>query len=519
MDKNYLQKVLRIESKLPAFLPEKYKEFLCGNKNKDCSFLHPSNENWESMVSKFLNEWHPLANHLFPIEYLGEGIFACLNLINNDLEHRVHSWDISMDLAEQSFIKLSDNWLEYKEKRENGEFNPLEYVLIKSKQKQLVSKNIFRKSLNNFNAMQNYFHSHYQSNNQENLFEHHAINANLKITDWKPERFAVQDILLGVMAYRFNAIENTIDVIGFTTRDHTNFARGSATAALMVGLLSELTSKNAESIRFIKEPIDNINYQIRNTDLLIPYEIILMCRIYGNSTIPTMSFINREMAEKLYIELSPFTKDVRKQLQSSNKSVLYACLNVNRQIWSSIEIALLFEWCPDVQLIMKGDIDIGESLRFFSLISHARAAALVGYGLKLINSKAEIEEDINPSYVLLNSDFIFAYSVYVSAPFSTEWQIINGPDCGFLTIEGNKKIIFVGISDIENNEDIIKWAEEFKKEINKLYSDIVIIGIIPDKTISMDTNFPINLICSDEDSLSLDLSIHKRLLKSRRIHE
>lgn len=511
----------RVEQKLPYRLPEAYREFLCA------PVLEPSrtgfnpmtlaDPNWETAVEAFLREWHPLNGYLFPIEHCGEGIFACIHLGPERVP--VIAWDLAADLGEQPFPMLAASWEEYRRAREEGQLEPLAAFHPRARAQRVLAAQEIERNLACFDRMVEVFCQNYTRTHRGRSFEHHADNAVLKDEDWKPERLAVQDNLLGVMAYRYNPRLNIVEVAGFTTRDHTNFTRGSATAGLLTGLLCEWASKGAEAIQFLSGPPDEKSTRPRPKLHRMPYEVALVGWILGAGVTSDQERLEMRQAEKMLVELTPFPTAVRRRVEARLSPGLgCACLNVHRQIWSPLEVALLAEWCPDAAVLLSGTIGPGEQVRFARLLYHARAAALVGFGQQVLEVEAEAQGLPTPLGELLTDDPRLSYSAVFRPTFPTQWRraVRDGGDA--VQVEAGRPLILVGIPAREPPKAMDGRGQAFQALIAELFPEgATILGIVPDRMNKAPESFPFALIAADVDSVMLDVEAQGRFLQSRRI--
>ncbi len=500
---------------LPVALPEDYRRFLetAAPVPATASFrpLAPADADWQTVVAGFLREWHPLGGRLFPVEHLGEGIFACLLLGRPDGGISVVSWDIAADLGEQPFPELAASWAEYRDRRETGE-DPLPWLLLQGRRRVALAARELQESLDRFDRAVQSFHHQYATRHAGQVFEHHAQNARLRDRDWKPERFAVQDHLLGVMAYRFNAQDNAVDTVGFATRDHTHFARGSATAGLTLGLLCEWAVRGADTLRFL--PTTG-----RTDDPLLPVprEIVLLGRLLGADLRFDRREITAAQAAVMLQGLTPFPAAIRRALGDRlRQGAERACLAVHRELWSPWAAALLIAWCPQAAELFGGAVDPGEQVRYRALLYHARAAALASFGVEKLLATAETANQPTPQPKLLLGSSALAYSVGCQPAFATTWRRAGG---GEFEVAAGQPLVLTGIPDPAALTPLATrtWLAELRACAPRREPPPLILGIVPDRSVDPSGTSDLTVVAANQDRDALDEDLRNRLLKSRRI--
>lgn len=516
---NEIERILKY---LPNPIPESYIDFLEDSTLNPTTLLHPSQVNWEKIIRAFQREWQPLNNYLFPVEHLYNGVFACLHLRETGKNMPIVAWDMMADLGEQPFLYLAKNWDEYRKNNNDDEQNfKSELTLTFEMQKKHFDSEL-KRSLSDFDKMVNVFQREYsqKSKNDGMTFEHHEVmHAPIRSEDWKPERLAVEDILIGVMAYRFNRRENSIDVAGLATRDHTNFPRGSATKSLLTGLLCEWASKTAETIRFFH----NVPENLKNTKLwtqYLPYEVALLGWILGVDLDKRDVCLKPKQIERLFTEITELPSATRERLIRKKTGSARVCLNIHRQIWSSLEVSLLEEWCPNAELIFSGEVDVGEQVRFLTLLLHARKAVLAGYAQRILQAQAEEGEHEDPEYEMINDNANFAYGFYIQPKFATEWVIRESGGLNKKKIAKDTSIIIIPFPDNSDKNYLERWRQQCVDQIKKWFAKHwQIIAIIPDKNDPELFFEDIMLVPADKDLLAIDMDILDRMNKSKRIHK
>lgn len=305
-----------LETLLAAPLPEDYRAFLLednptpsqGSSANGFMPLHlqpfEAPYHFARVLRPFLREWDPLGGVLVPVEYLGEGLFACLHLCSpwSPTKPPVVLWEASADLAEQTLLPLAPDWLTYRRSRGEG-IDPLAEAAAFRRSRKRLAEREFSQAIAGFNLFSEWFHQKYGQANEGKDFEHHLLNHLPRYDEWRPERFCVHDHLLGVMGYCVNRLAGRIEVTGLATRDHTNYARGSASRALLLGLLCVWSISQIEDLLwFCPFTQDLFNGSI------VPEEQVRMALLLEHARMAMMA----GMAEQM----------IRTQAEKEEKSVI-----------------------------------------------------------------------------------------------------------------------------------------------------------------------------------------------------
>ena len=345
-------------------------------------------------VAAFQKEWEPLGAGLIPIEYLEKGVFACEHQSNPNTVKPIVLWDVTTDLAEQAIIEAAENLTAYETLRQEAE-NPAEESLFDRRRRKGKAEAELMKAIEMFNRFAESFHEGYQANpatagageaddNGVSAFEHDKLNRLPRYDAWKPERFCVHDHLMGVMGYRFNRMIGRLEVTGYATRDHTNYARGSATRALLLCLLCEWAKQSAHlGIVFVDDW-----RQSEPDPVAIPYEISVYGRVLGVDIQPDAKELPYLVCKALFLKLTPFSPQARSALEKTDLSIK-ACLMAHKGIWSIPQIEDLVKYCPVAQELFEGGIQPEEQIRMAIAMEHARLAVMAGIAEQMVRVQAE----------------------------------------------------------------------------------------------------------------------------------
>jgi len=391
--------LMRLEQQLASPLPDDYRGFLqepaptLSEPLSENRFIplhfYPLGSNFDRfsfprVVNVFLREWHALGGVLCPVEYLGKGLFACMHLLNPlHPSPPVVLWDVSADLAEQSFFLLASDWTRYLLDRQSG-FDPVRESFDNRRRRRIRAEFDFKRSVETFNDFSKWFHSQYRDRNQNDPFQHDRQNKLPRYDEWRPERFCVHDHLLGVMGYRFSPLAGRMEVTGFVTRDHTNYARGSATRALLTGLLTELAKQSAPAgITFVDQWTKDTTSPVP-----MPIEVSLFAHLQGISIQPGTCELTAEECRKLLARLTPIKAEVSRSMQTAHVSEK-ACLLVQKQILLPSQVEDLVCHCPLAEDLFKDQIHMEEQIRLTIAMEHLQLSFMTRVIEQVVTLAAE----------------------------------------------------------------------------------------------------------------------------------
>lgn len=507
-------RVASVERELPRALPNDYRTFL-GGERPSFPALGPWDAGWEQTVAGFQREWQPLGGNLFPVEHCGDGIFACL-LLGCAAPYPVVAWDVAADLGEQPTVWLAPSWATYVEGRTTpaGEpdqgpvLDPLSDATRTIELRRRLAENDLNTRIRAFEQVEQHFNEAYARAHEGNRFEHHVDHGQVRGTDWRPERFAVQDHLLGVVASRYDKGRNTIDIVGFATRDHTNYARGSATAGLLVGLLCDCAAKAASGLRFFTA----VPQTSRDEPLgVVPNEVVVLAGVLGVDVDPRSAVIPADAAGRLLLELTPFHPHVRRALADSGINLLRLCLAVHKQVWSPLETALLARWCPEADGMLGGEIDAGEMVRLASALHHGVAAVLASFGAVLVETAAEIAQAGSCRFDL--TDRRYSLACRPTAP--TSWT--DAVDGSTIDVAPGREIFIAGVPLDEIRSDVVDRFDDEIQRMSGLKLDGLVLAVVPHRARVARHGRRTRFVSADLDAADLETQVHQRLRKGRRI--
>ena len=341
-----------------------------------------------------------------PVEYLNGGIFACELLRHPYDKNPIIIWDAVADLGEQTLTLLAEDKDTYIRLREADE-NFFDITLSDRRRRQRKAEKELFHAISVFNQFSEAFHSGYQveqgstkiENGQDkpvSTFEHDRLNRLPRYDAWKPQRFCVHDHLMGVMGNRFNRATGCLEVTGYATKDHTNYARASATRSLLLCFLCEWAKQSAtKGIIFLDNWDDPIQEPRR-----VPHEIRVYAHILGIKMQPNATQIDHATCRALFLELTDFSQPTRKILSKSDLSIK-ACLMVHKGIWTVHQLEDLIRYCPMISTLFEDNLQSANQVHMGMLMEHARLTVMSGLAQQMVQVQAE---EKNASIIVLDTD-------------------------------------------------------------------------------------------------------------------
>lgn len=192
---------------------------------------------------------------------------------------------------------------------------------------------------------------------------------------WRPYRFCVQDIVLGLVVVRHSLKNNNLEVDVCLTSDAPDYEIHSGAKMTLAFLLSEAYKCGGTlEIRFTK------NVEAGK----VPASICILADYFGISLKDIgRGRITSSEARLLYLELTDFSVQLHgKILDAASDGKLApesVCFAVNNGIWekSEVESIILGSHHPD--RIFKGESSSEHRLLFQHDLYHSRSAILSGY--------------------------------------------------------------------------------------------------------------------------------------------
>ena len=302
-----------------------------------------------------------MPKNLVPIHPVEEsGLLACLQCqqveVSTD-DAPVVLWDMRAPTSDQNFEPVSPNFAQYLYDR-----------LSEWKYREIGLKTL-EKHVNRF----------------EN--EYLSINKLPRNHIWRPYRFCVQDVVLGLVVVRHSLANNCLDVDVCLISDAPEYEQGSGARMTSAFLLSEAYKCGGTmEIRFTENVEDGTVPKALWTfaqDLGIDLHHVNESRITSSE------------ARQLYIALTGFSDTLRSQIdllaQQEKLSQERACYVVHHGIWTRTEVESIVFGSLRPDGIFSGDTPPEQRHLYMQEIFHTRATILGGFLDRRLARRERIE--------------------------------------------------------------------------------------------------------------------------------
>ncbi len=173
--------------------------------------------------------------------------------------------------------------------------------------------------------------------------------------NWRPHRFCVRDIVLAIVATRYNSFKGSTDVDLFASYNPIVFDEYSGTKIGILFILSDaFMSGSTMDIQFTN---DFGSKKVEIPSILQSLALDSGMRLQNSLS----GMIGATEAKRLYFELtdlSPSARDVAVHLNNSERiTVERICFMVNNQIWTSEEMEMILTGARWPEDVLFGDAD------------------------------------------------------------------------------------------------------------------------------------------------------------------
>ncbi len=192
---------------------------------------------------------------------------------------------------------------------------------------------------------------------------------------WRPFRFCVQDVVLGLVVVKHSLKNNNLEVDVCLTSDAPGYEAHSGAKMTLAFLLSEAYKCGGKM---------EIQFKDKVEDGRVPYSICLLADYFGiQLKYIDQGRISSKEAKLLYLELTEFSPElieiILNMASEGRLSPESVCFAVNSGIWAKTEIELIIRGSQMPDSILKGDASPEQRILFLHDINHCRSAILGGY--------------------------------------------------------------------------------------------------------------------------------------------
>lgn len=289
---------------------------------------------------------------------------------------------------------------------------------------------------------------------------------------WRPYRFCVQDVVLGLTVIRHLRDVNCLEVDVFLTASIPEYEADSGVRGITLLMLSDAyKSGGSMEIRFTKNVEDG----------QVPKELVKLANaeeiLFEQSP---AGIITPSEAKQLYSALTGFSARLLKRIQfleeSGRISTPLTCYAIHHGLWDRVEVEAILLTCPNPGLLLSGQVVPEQRLLFTQALSYGRGALLLGSLDRHLRTRTHtlnkgavhLEDDQRELEMTINGD---AYLVTYRCP----QESISIPWITTLPVPGNEE---KGGQEISPNEpfSVLIRAREAADLAANLETDIQIAG-------------------------------------------
>lgn len=358
-----------IEKELNLKFPESYCSFIeeYGTLQADCIAIYglPIDEHDELSVPDLTQLLRLMYNDFpetfLPFQDLGGGRFACLNCsLSTQDNARVIIWSSNHDHKKQE--PLSEDFEQYL------------YRI-------LYDRKWWKKGLERLE---------WHMENQGFRYDHQSGGQLPRSHKWRPYRFCVQDVILGITVVRHDKLYNRQEVDLFLTAEIPEYEADSGCRALALIILSDAyKSGGSMEVRFTKNVEGG----------RIPFELHTLAKRLGVdfSHIPDGGITPKE-SKYLYLALSEFNQELREKIimmdESGKLSAMSVAYAVHRGVWTQQEIESLIFSSSHPESLLKGSFTPEAWHIFYYDLVCCRTALMGGYLDRKLKSREHDEQNV-----------------------------------------------------------------------------------------------------------------------------
>ncbi|MCF6147705.1 MAG: SMI1/KNR4 family protein [Candidatus Kuenenia sp.] len=221
-------------------------------------------------------------------------------------------------------------------------------------------------------------------------YDHQAGGQLPRSHKWRPYRFCVQDVILGITAVRHDKLYNRHEVDLFLTAEIPEYEADSGCRALALIILSDAyKSGGSMEVRFTKNVEGG----------RIPFELHTLAKRLGiDFTHISEGGITPKESKELYLALSEFNQELREKIimmdESGKLSAMSVAYAVHRGVWTQQEIESLIFSSSHPESLLKGSFTPEAWHLFYYDLVCCRTALMGGYLDRKLKSREYDEQNV-----------------------------------------------------------------------------------------------------------------------------
>lgn len=342
------------EQKYYVRLPDSYRQFLREFGTVDYGGLRiyglgvPSHllPSVECALNVLHSGWREIPNTLVPIYNLAPGVFACLDCPQLLETSPVVQLDLNNFSPEKELLQLAPSFEEFLSAK------VMEYYYF----------------LKGFRRLEQHF------SDQEFHWNYQEGGKLPRLHQWRPFRFCVQDVVLGVIVLCHDRHQNCLIVDVFLTASIPEYEADSGVRALALIMLSEAYHAGGTM---------EIQFTEHVEDRTVPKELVQL----ANQNKVDLKHLEEgrlvpNEAVNLYIALTEFSPRLHTQLRtlenSGRLSAIQVCYAIHHGIWERSEVEAIVLTCPYPERLLRGESKPEQRQLYIQNLFYGRAAVLYG---------------------------------------------------------------------------------------------------------------------------------------------
>ncbi|MEZ4676440.1 MAG: hypothetical protein R2932_19620 [Caldilineaceae bacterium] len=192
--------------------------------------------------------------------------------------------------------------------------------------------------------------------------------------DWSTHRYAVKDIILGVVTHRYNRQKRRLEIRAYFVGEHPIFKEFEPTRVMFTVLCSQAYQSGGSMELFFEQ---GIPFDIRQL-----IELKLNQHLSGHE-----QKIPGNLTKELYGILSDFPISTLKQIESQVPLEL-VCFNTYRGTWTANHLKSLIRRGISLRTIFMSRPDpLRQPIEYLYLVNHLRAVMLEEYALHQLSDR------------------------------------------------------------------------------------------------------------------------------------
>ncbi len=299
---------------------------------------------------------------------------------------------------------------------------------------------------------------------------------------WRPLRFCVQDVLLGMTVLRHNRNLNCLEVDVFLTASIPEYESDCGSRALTLLILSEAYKCGGSMEVQFSKYVENQTIPLDLVDLAASLGIFFKNADRGIIT-PTE-------AKRLYIALTGFSDDLESRLneleQAGRISSAMTCYAIHHGIWDRREVEAILLSCPRPASLLTGYSKPEQRHLYLHDLVYARTALLFGCLDRNLRYRSHpgtegtilLEDDERDLKLTINGQDFSISILCFDEPIQVPW-VVAPASIGQTIPPGKPLTILVRARGIVELEKFLRDDFKHASDLRDRISDIPVYVLVP----------------------------------------